>query len=130
MTNKTYLYSIVGAFIFIALLIGLGIYSNSHKNSGPDYTAFATCLKDKGVTFYGAFWCPHCRAQKELFGAAVGALPYHECSTPDGNNMLQDCKDKGITGYPTWIYADGSKDQGEQTLQHLSEKTSCTLPTS
>ena len=30
---------------------------------------------------YGAYWCPHCAHQKELFGAEAWSLiPYVECS--------------------------------------------------
>ncbi len=90
--------------------------------------SFATCIKESGATFYGAFWCPHCAAQKALFGASVKYLPYVECSTPDGNSQLQICTDAGVTGYPTWHFPDNSTTTGEQTLQTLSEKTNCPLP--
>ncbi len=93
--------------------------------SGPN-VPLAQCLKEKGVTFYGAFWCPHCKAQKALFADAVPALPYVECSTPDGNDQTQICKDKGIKSYPTWKFPDGSELTGEQQLATLAEKASCT----
>jgi thiol-disulfide isomerase/thioredoxin len=89
------------------------------------YDTFAGCIKDSGATFYGAFWCPHCQAQKALFGKSAKLLPYEECSTPDGKGQLAVCTDKGIKGYPTWIFADGSQLSGEQTFEALSEKTSC-----
>lgn len=85
----------------------------------------AQCLNAKGATFYGAFWCPHCRAQRALFGSAVTALPYVECSNPDGNSQVQVCKDKKIEGYPTWIFADGATVTGEQTFATLAEKSGC-----
>ncbi|MEN9613982.1 MAG: hypothetical protein RLZZ347_289 [Candidatus Parcubacteria bacterium] len=88
---------------------------------------FATCLKDKGATFYGAFWCPHCQEQKAMFGRSVSKLPYVECSTPDGNGQTQICKDKKITGYPTWEFADGTRETGTVPLAKLAEKTSCPL---
>src|SRR5471030_2574861 len=78
--------------------------------AGPGkYDVFAQCLKDKGATFYGAFWCPHCQAQKKEFGSSVKLLPYVECSTPDASGQTQICIDKGITSYPTWILADGTR---------------------
>ncbi|MEK7219436.1 MAG: hypothetical protein AAB687_02045 [Patescibacteria group bacterium] len=92
------------------------------------YDTFATCLKDKGAVFYGAFWCPHCQSQKKLFGSSVKLLPYVECSTADGARQLQICKDKNVTGYPTWEFADGSVLNGEIPLAQLAEKTSCVLP--
>lgn len=89
---------------------------------------FAQCLKDKGATFYGAFWCPHCQNQKKLFGSSAKLLPYVECSTPSGQSQTQICKDKNIEGYPTWEFADASRESGELSLTRLAEKTGCTLP--
>mgnify|MGYP003393073661 FL=1 len=91
--------------------------------------AFATCIKDSGATFFGAFWCPHCQNQKAMFGSSAKLLPYKECSTPDGKGQLPVCTDAGVTGYPTWEFADGSREGGEVSLERLAEKTSCTLPT-
>lgn len=92
------------------------------------YDTFAMCLKEKGATFYGAFWCPHCQAQKKLFGSSAKLLPYVECSTADGRGTTQMCEDKKITGYPTWEFADGSRLSGEVSLEKLAETTSCVLP--
>ena len=93
-----------------------------------DYAPFVQCLKDKGALFYGAFWCPHCQNQKKLFGAAADDLPYIECSNPDGKSLTQICKDNKIEGYPTWVFADGTRESGELSLEHLAEKTACELP--
>jgi hypothetical protein len=41
---------------------------------------------------------------------------------------MQICKDKKIESYPTWEFADGSRLNGEITLQQLADKTSCLLP--
>ncbi|MBV9159101.1 MAG: hypothetical protein JO019_00710 [Candidatus Kaiserbacteria bacterium] len=122
-----------GALIFwltLVAIVVLGVgaaFTISHKTP-QNLDAFATCLKDKGAVFYGAFWCPHCQATKRLFGASAEKLPYVECSTPDKKDQTQICKDKGITGYPTWIFADGTRMTGELTLEQLAQKTSCQLP--
>lgn len=92
------------------------------------YDGFATCLKDSGATFYGAFWCPHCVAQKKLFGTAEKFLPYVECSTPDGSGQLRVCEDVGIKSYPTWVFKNGVTKSGELTLEELSKETACVLP--
>ena len=94
------------------------------------YDEFAQCLKDKGAVFYGTFWCPHCQAQKALFGKSVKYLPYIECSTPDSQGQLQVCKDANITSYPTWEFNASSTDRliGEIELSVLAEKTGCELP--
>ena len=92
------------------------------------YDAFATCLKDKGAVFYGAYWCTHCKNQKKLFGSSAKLLPYVECSTLDAKGQTQACIDKKIPSYPTWEFTDGSRLSGEIPLSQLAEKTSCELP--
>lgn len=113
---------IIGALIFVR--------SNSSKeqvNAVTQYDSFAQCLTDAGAKFYGAFWCPHCQAQKKLFENSK-KLPYIECSTPDTKGQTQVCIDAKVTGYPTWDFADGSRADGEQTLEELATKTNCLLP--
>lgn len=122
MTKIKPLYIIGGAVVIIA---GLAIW---HAATPGKLDAFTQCLTEQKVTFYGAFWCPHCQAQKQLFGKSAKSLPYVECSTPDGQGVTQVCKDAGIQSYPTWQFADGSRTSGEQTLQALAEKSGCTLP--
>lgn len=121
-----------GALIFwiaILVLIVVAIGASFVIKPGPgDLDSFAQCLEEKGAKFYGAFWCPHCQAQKRLFGRSAEVLPYVECSTPDGNSQLQVCIDAKIEQYPTWEFADGSRLTGERTLQELGAKTSCELP--
>lgn len=90
--------------------------------------AFATCIKDSGAIFYGAFWCPHCQNQKAMFGSSAKLLPYLECSTPDGKGQLSVCTEAGVTGYPTWKFSDGTTEAGEVSLARLSEVTKCSLP--
>jgi thiol-disulfide isomerase/thioredoxin len=114
--------------ILILLFVGIFGYSQYVNSLPGKYDDFAVCLKDKGATFYGAFWCPHCQAQKDLFGRSEKHLPYVECSTPDGQGQLQVCIDKEIKGYPTWEFADGSRLSSEQSLEILAGKTGCMLP--
>jgi hypothetical protein len=130
----------VKIFVSIIVILVLGtiatVIIQSKVNSTPagpgKYDAFAQCLKNKGATFYGAFWCPHCQAQEKDFQMTRQALAniglYTECSTLDASGQTQVCIDKGIKSYPTWIFADGSQLSGEIPLQQLADKTSCTLP--
>lgn len=112
-------------FILVISGIGFGVYRNRQPGKLDD---FARCLEDKGATFYGAFWCPHCQSQKELFEKSEKLLSYVECSTPDGKGQLPICKQKKIEGYPTWEFADGSRETGEVPLQTLADKSGCQLP--
>ncbi len=127
--QKKIFFTVLG--VLVIGLVALGFLQSSKQPEGPGkYDEFATCLKDKGATFYGAFWCPHCQAQKKLFGKSAKLLPYVECSTADASGQTQACIDKKITGYPTWVFADGSQLNGEIPLEQLAEKTACVLPTS
>jgi hypothetical protein len=130
MSNKT-LFIIIGALIVV--VAGGAIAYN--KKSGGDtvvagvYDGFAQCLTTNGAKFYGAFWCSHCQNQKKAFGASVKYLPYVECATPDGQGQTPACADAKITGYPTWVFADGQTASGEQSMEKLAELSKCTLPT-
>ncbi len=124
-------------YIYIALVLALlaGLIFMRNASDGREgsavataYDGFAQCLSDAGAKFYGAYWCPHCQAQKKLFENSKN-LPYIECSTPDGNGQTPVCKDAGVTSYPTWIFADGSILEGERQFAELGEKTSCAVPT-
>ncbi|MBP6858089.1 MAG: hypothetical protein KBC11_02785 [Candidatus Pacebacteria bacterium] len=118
---------------FIPWIIGVAIIGGlvallvvEAKKPGK-YDDLAQCISDSGAKFYGAFWCPHCQATKALFGKSAKKLPYVECSTADGKSQLPVCTEKDVKGYPTWIFADESRLSGEQTLQELADKTSCSL---
>ncbi len=125
-TQQTIFFTVI--IILVLGAVGTFIVRGSGSSATVNYDAFATCLKDKGATFYGAFWCPHCQAQKKEFGSSAKLLPYVECSTADGGDQTQICKDKKIEGYPTWIFADGSQLTGEIKMEDLATKTSCVLP--
>src|SRR5690606_1699273 len=98
--------------VFILFVVGVVWLVRTPGRPGQ-LDAFASCLAEEGATFYGAFWCPHCQNQKAMFGRSARLLPYVECSTPDGRGQLQLCTDAGITGYPTWIFEDGTIETGE-----------------
>src|SRR3989344_5960179 len=98
-------YTLIG-IITVVVLAGILTFWYRQDNAPGKLDTFATCLTDKGAIFYGAFWCPHCQAQKKLFGRSQRLLLYVECSTPDAKGQLQVCKDKNIQSYPTWEFAD------------------------
>jgi hypothetical protein len=121
MKQYTPLITILGLVILI--ILGITWYSSTPGQ----YDSLAQCIKDRGVTFYGAFWCPHCQEQKASFGKSARLLPYVECSTLDGSGQLVVCRDKKIEGYPTWIFADSSRKAEVLTPEELSEITKCPL---
>jgi len=127
MSNKNIFLLIIG--ILILGTIATVLLRSPSIPAGPSkYDTFAQCLKDKGAIFYGAFWCQHCQAQKEMFGSSVKFLSYVECSIPDGSAQTQECTNKKISSYPTWEFSDSTRLTGEIPLVQLAEKTSCLLP--
>jgi len=108
-------------------IIGAVAYSSYESEKPGELDSFAMCLDESGTTFYGAFWCPHCKAQKKLFGNSEKLLPYTECSNPDRKTRTQVCIDAGIESYPTWEFPDDSRLTGEIQLKTLAEKSGCTL---
>ena len=116
---------IVLVIVIIGGIVGSRVWS---ANQPGQYDELAQCIKDKGATFFGAFWCPHCQEQKRIFGNSEKLLPYVECSTADGQNQTQICIDEEIKTYPTWELADGERLLGVIELDVLAEKTGCELP--
>ncbi len=129
MNNNAKIFLIVIGVLILGTIFTVLIRGGGQASTTPGkYDEFATCLKDKGAVFYGAFWCPHCQAQKKMFGSSAKLLPYVECSTVDGNGQTQICIDKGVKSYPTWEFLNGERLNGEIPLEQLAEKTSCVLP--
>ncbi|MBW4469477.1 MAG: hypothetical protein KME45_03630 [Stenomitos rutilans HA7619-LM2] len=82
--------------------------------------ALAKHLKSIGAKMYGAYWCPHCHEQLQLFGKkAVAQLPYVECAEGGKNARPALCKAAKIEGYPTWKIK-GKTYEGTQDLLDLA----------
>lgn len=107
----------------IIIIIPIALVTIMGKTPGQ-HDELAQCISNSGAKFYGAFWCPHCQTQKAAFGKSAKLLPYIECSNPD-KTQTDVCKDAGVTGYPTWVFADGARASGEVPLKNLAEKTNC-----
>ena len=93
--------------------------------STPQAVALAQHLSRVGARMYGAFWCSHCGEQKQLFGRQAAAeLPYVECF-PQGYRkgvpIAQACEAQHLDGFPTWVFPDGTRVEGDQTLEKLGK---------
>lgn len=99
------------------------------NSSGNAEIELAKHLKQVGAKMYGAYWCPHCHDQKELFGKeAFEIYPYVECA-PDGKNSQTALCEKIATesqkqtgqpfGFPTWEI-NGKFYPGTQSLTELA----------
>ncbi len=87
--------------------------------STPDQLALVEHLRRQGVLFYGAWWCPACFKQKNLFGQQAGnQLPYVECEKTD--EQRKRCEKAGIVAYPTWVFGD-QRLEGVQSLERLGQ---------
>jgi hypothetical protein len=117
---------LITGVIVLVVIIGISLIPN--QAASTKYDGFAQCIADSGAKFYGAFWCPHCQAEKARFGGSARLLPYIECSTADGKGQLKECTDIGISNYPTWKFADGTEILGEAGFEKLAQKTGCVVP--
>lgn len=132
----------IGELLFSGIVIGMlvlvgtvWIHANANNpiaaNQVGDYAittsssaaeiALAQHLKQTKAKMYGAFTCPHCQNQKQLFGKeAASQLNYIECH-PEGKNARLDlCQAARIQGFPTWEIK-GRFYQGERSLEQLVE---------
>lgn len=71
---------------------------------------------------YGAFWCPHCARQKELFGKeAWDLINYVECAPQGYNSNPKLCRN--VNGFPEWTLGKKKKQtiSGEVPLSVLAQ---------
>ena len=109
--------------LILALVLHLhyaGVWGKSTGPEDPKVRALAEHLAKKETKFFGAYWCPHCQEQKEMFGASAERLPYIECS-PLGADYPQAkiCDEARIQRYPTWVI-DGRRYEGVLTRDELA----------
>lgn len=113
--------------IFAVSYFVLNITGFFVKPAQPDkYDNFAKCLTQKGAKMYGAYWCGHCKNQKELFGESFKYVTYIECDPKGDGAKPELCIQNNVQGFPTWII-DGKYYEGEQSLETLSSLTGCPL---
>jgi cyclophilin family peptidyl-prolyl cis-trans isomerase len=94
-----------------------------------DLVAFAKALKAAGAKLYGAGWSADTTAQKELFEDGGQFLDFVEVT--NGDRTLNSAGTaNSITTYPTWIFDDGTRLEGVQTLEALSDHTGIAIPVS
>lgn len=124
MKNKSKSYTLVlVALIVIAGIAVYFIYQPRTGSSPNTMDAFAKCLSDRGFVMYGLYSCPHCEAEKQLFGNSFKYVKYVECSEDP-----QKCTAEKVDAVPTWIESDGSRLVGTQPLQALAQASGCRLP--
>lgn len=123
----------------IALIAGLGIgllartapitaqpsrqpTSSKTSTDKSAINALAKHLQQIGAKMYGAYWCPHCHHQKEMFGNTTFSryVNYIECDPRGQNAKPTLCRNAKIEGYPTWEIK-GKFYPGTHSLKELAE---------
>jgi hypothetical protein len=77
------------------------------------------CLTKNNVELYGTEYCSSCEIQKNMFGENFKYLNYIDCS-----KNLENCKEIGLTEYPTWII-NNQQFNGIYSLDELIEFSGC-----
>lgn len=112
--------------IFVASLLIAGCTPNQNTPPGPGkYAAIGQCLTEKGVKFYGAFWCPHCLDQKKAFGSDIQYVTYVECDPAGKDAKPEECRSAGVERYPSWFFPGQGITTGVQTPEDLAKKANC-----
>merc|ERR1712176_626822 len=94
--------------------------SRVKRSSSNQAVDFAEYLNSKNAVMYGAFWCPHCRNQKEILGReAFSKITYVECDKRGINSHATLCALENISGFPTWKVGDKIL-SGEMSLKDLA----------
>ncbi|SBO44656.1 hypothetical protein [Cyanobium sp. NIES-981] len=87
-------------------------------DSSEEQRALSDHLRARGAIFYGAWWCPACFQQKNLFGKEAGnSLPYVECDKSDQGR--QRCMAAEVRAFPTWDLKGKPRLEGVQNLEEL-----------
>lgn len=108
-----------GLFILSVILSVILLTACSSNKSPGLNDGLAQCLTEKKATMYGTEWCPHCKAQKEIFGKSFQYVTYVDC-----DRFKNECIGAGVEGYPTWKI-NGTNYAGTQNLYLLAEKSGC-----
>jgi thiol-disulfide isomerase/thioredoxin len=83
--------------------------------------ALASHLKQLNTKFYGAYWCPYCHKQKDLFGEqAMKQVNYIECDEKGKNPHPDLCQKAQVSSLPTWEIK-GQKYPGMLSLEELAD---------
>lgn len=115
----TWLIILIAGVVAIVIVAASFFYSNGSQGN---LDSFVACLSEKGATMYGAKWCAFCNKEKQLFGLLFSDIGYVEC--PEN---VEKCIALNIESYPTWIFSNGKRLVGFQTLEQLAEASGCNL---
>ena len=98
-----------------------------------DLIGLANQIAATDTKFYGAYWNSDTESQRELFAEGADFLPYVESwkfdSAPDDvDGFTQEALDANIDDLPTWVFGDGSRLTGVQSLEVIAQRSGVTIP--
>lgn len=113
--------AVVVVTIHLVFYSGTTVVASGQED--PWLRGLTTHMENTGAKMYGAFWCPACQKQKEMFKASAHRIPYVECS-PAGRHgrTSSKCLAAGVRSYPTWIIK-GQRHTGTLTPTTLANRT-------
>jgi len=116
---------ILVAIVLGALVLTAAFFVFNKKNviATVNVDEFAQCLANKEITMYGTAWCVYCQKQEAIFGDSFRLVPYVDCG-----EKPEKCTIDKIEATPTWLFPDGHRLVGLQTLEKLSQESGCPLP--
>lgn len=117
--RPTGLAALGAAAAVLAIVAGAFVLAAAPPPATPYQQALARHLAQSGALFYGAYWCPHCQEQKDLFGGAASLLPYVECDPKGANAQTERCVRAGVRVFPTWVIGNERR-EGVQSLEELA----------
>lgn len=116
----------------LSLMVAMTVLAACEPNGGTagtgKYTEIAKCLTEKGVKFYGAYWCPHCQDQKKIFGDDMKYINYVECDAKGENAKPEECQKAGVERFPTWFFPGQGNETGVRKPEELAAKANCPVP--
>ena len=117
-----------GAFALAAVFLLWGYAASTPAAPEAAYAeGLARHLAASGVKLYGAYWCPHCTDQKQMFGKAASQLPYIECDARSLVGKPAVCAAANIRAFPTWDIA-GKRYEGVLSLEELARLSGYSPP--
>lgn len=123
-SSLTFLVLTTGCSQSIPLQSAANSSQESTKASGQSSTAkvaLASHLKQVDAKFYGAYWCPYCQKQQDLFGEqAMKQVNYIECDEKGKNPRPDLCQQARIRSLPTWEIK-GQQYPGMLSLEELAD---------
>ncbi|MEM9353124.1 MAG: peptidylprolyl isomerase [Planctomycetota bacterium] len=101
------------------------------ESDAADLVGFATALDAANAQFFGAAWSESTAQQRELFEDGGQFLPFTDVTNPDRSlNAAAAANNITDPETPVWVFEDGTRLEGVQSLQAISAASGVAIPTS